>query len=649
MSAAVLNFDIRVKARIIAQSAVCFALAVVLLAGGAYAFYHFKSTEAQRELRTQAVSDIDTARSLILAELEEPLSELLYLASLSEVTTAFTSVISPEHLSDLVSLSAIKKKYDKIRLIDRYGMEVVRINYDDGAPKVVPEKSLQFIGTQYYFPRINSLEKDQIYISPLDLNIEDGKVELPVKPVLRIARPLFDEKGKRRGAAVLNYFGELLYPYLDGINRSPGEQLFLLNKDGYYLYGGAPDDNWGFMFSERAGKKFQSLYPQEWQKMTTGASGQFSTPAGLFSFNTINLEDVALSSSAKIVSDAGSWKLVSVIPGNAVAAGMDTLFHDVMNFVLLLTAAAGVVSFAVGKLRMDNARGEIAVAEMTKSYERFVPREFLRLLNKERYRDITLESNVRKAMGILFSDIRSYTQISEQMEPEEVLSFLNRYFQGISQAIADNRGFVDSFHGDALLALFPETPDQAVRSAVGMRLHLNEFNREREEHEERQIEIGIGIHFGEVTLGTVGTTYRMQATVIGDAVNLAARIESVTKTFKIDIVVTGSALEMMESPESFHLREIDTVRVKGKEHPVVLYEVYDHNAPEIRKTKDELKPLMEQALKWYRKGDFQQALDIFKVCANACPEDSIPPIYIKRCSTFLRIPPGPGWTGVSPV
>ncbi|WP_169433093.1 adenylate/guanylate cyclase domain-containing protein [Maridesulfovibrio zosterae] len=643
------SLNSQTRFRITAQCIGCFFIAASLLIGGAFVLYFYKANEVEGEIRTHIKEHVDSARKLILAEFGEPVSEILYLASLSEVTEAFTGIISSESLADLLSLSKIKKKYDQIRLVDRYGMEVVRINYNDGVPVVAPDNKLQFVGMREYFLRAKDLKKNQVYVSPLDLNIENGKVEIPVKPMIRMATPLFDAEGKRRGLAILNYFGRLLLSSLKNNDSNLGEELFLLNKDGYYLFSPNPEKNWGFMIKDRADDKFQTRFPHLWTRVKNDDSGQVVNGEGLFSFATVKIGSELNDSSVQIISDAGNWKIVSFVPEESITVSTRKVFQDILGFVVVLIFVAAAICIALSRLRFSKAKTETSVLEMTKSYERFVPREFLHLLKKERYRDITLESNVRMIMGILFSDIRSYTHISESREPEEVLSFLNQYFQAINPAISQNRGFVDSFHGDALLALFQEKPDHAVKAAVDMRVQLAKFNQDREENDEERVDIGVGIHFGEVTLGTVGTTYRMQATVIGDAVNLAARIESVTKMFKIGIVVTGAALENMENPESFCIREIDTVRVKGKEHPVVLYEVFDNDSPEVRKAKSEMKDLMEQGLLLYKKGDFQKALDVFKICADACPEDSIPPIYIKRCSTFLRVPPGAGWTGVSSV
>ena len=602
----------QILVRISIQSVICFLLSILFLFCGASALYYYKANEVRRDILSHVQEHVDSARDLILVELGEPVSEILYLASLSEVTKAFSSILSNDNLADLVSLSRVKKKYDQIRLIDRYGMEVVRINYNAGAPRVVPDKELQFKGMKDYFLKTNVLEKNQIYVSPFDLNKDHGKVEVPFKPMIRISTPLFDGEGKRRGLAILNYFGEYLFPYLNTSDEELGEEIFLLNNEGYYLFSPDPELNWGFMFKNRADDRFQARFPEIWSAIQSKESGYILDKQGMFAYTTVNISKVVNEPSAKIMTDAGDWKIVSFVPTGSLDSSTLHLFREILNFVIVLFFVAAAICLILGRIRFSKAKTETSVLEMTKSYERFVPREFLNLLKKERYRDITLESHVRRFMGILFSDIRSYTHISESLEPEEVLLFLNQYFQTINPAISKNRGFVDSFHGDALLALFQDKPDNAVQAAIDMRIKLDEFNSERVKRSEDCINIGIGIHFGEVTLGTVGTTYRMQATVIGDAVNLASRIESVTKNFKVGIVLTGDALEQMEDPEAFCIREIDTIRVKGKDHPVVLYEVFDNDPIEVKNAKSEMKTLMEEGLNFYKKGEFQKALDVFK-------------------------------------
>lgn len=178
--------------------------------------------------------------------------------------------------------------------------------------------------------------------------------------------------------------------------------------------------------------------------------------------------------------------------------------------------------------------------------------------------DVELSTSVQRDITVLFSDIRSYTSLSEDMTHLEVFGFLNDYFVNASRPVGEHAGFIDIFIGDALMALFPRSPQDALEAAVQMRRDLREFNNQRREKGMPPVHCGYGIHYGGVTLGTIGTYDRMQTTAIGDTVNLASRIESVTKTFKVEIVISEDVYNRLPNPGAFLLREIDTVRVKGK-------------------------------------------------------------------------------------
>jgi class 3 adenylate cyclase len=233
------------------------------------------------------------------------------------------------------------------------------------------------------------------------------------------------------------------------------------------------------------------------------------------------------------------------------------------------------------------------------------------------------------------------------MESREVFQFLNDYFKTVSGPVATNHGFIDIFIGDALMALFPRSPEDALRAAIAMRRDLVDFSREKQKEGTPEVNCGYGLHFGEATLGAIGTYERMQTTAIGDTVNLAARIESVTKAFKLDIVISDSVYGRLPDKKEFLLREIDTVRVKGKHEPVVLYECYNGDPEDLAACKTENLHLWEQGLGYYKVGEFDEALEVFTALAKACPEDSVPPIYVKRCNTLKRIPPGEDWAGIS--
>ncbi|MBU1247237.1 MAG: adenylate/guanylate cyclase domain-containing protein [Proteobacteria bacterium] len=215
--------------------------------------------------------------------------------------------------------------------------------------------------------------------------------------------------------------------------------------------------------------------------------------------------------------------------------------------------------------------------------------------------------------------------------------------------ISRHGGFIDAFIGDAVMALFPSGPEGAVHAAVDIRIALRTFRYKSGSSEVVGIATGFGLHTGEVTLGTVGTDRRMQTTAIGDSVNLAARIESSTKLFGVNIIISSGLFDQLPNTTRFKLRSIDMVRVKGKQEVVELFEVFDADPPEILEKKLQSLGLFDEAMLHYREGDFQLAIEKLTLCQEICPEDTLPPIYLKRSNTMLRMPPGDGWTGVSTI
>ncbi|MBD2062738.1 HAMP domain-containing protein [Funiculus sociatus GB2-A5] len=209
------------------------------------------------------------------------------------------------------------------------------------------------------------------------------------------------------------------------------------------------------------------------------------------------------------------------------------------------------------------------------SFYRFVPEKFLLVIAPEGIENIHVGFASTRIITILFADIRGYTAMSEQMTPLETFYFLNDYLACMGQVIDSTGGFIDKYIGDAIMALFDdEATDSALLAALAMRQRLKVFNEERSHQGLPTIDIGIGIHRGEVVMGTVGFSSRIDSTVIGDTVNVAARVESLTKNYDSSILLTQPVVTALRHPKTFPLRLVDKfVRVKGKEEPVAIYEL----------------------------------------------------------------------------
>ena len=209
------------------------------------------------------------------------------------------------------------------------------------------------------------------------------------------------------------------------------------------------------------------------------------------------------------------------------------------------------------------------------SFERFVPGRFLKVIAADGIENIQVGVASTRTITILFADIRGYTSMSEQMTPLETFTLLNDYLACMGQVINNTGGFIDKYIGDAIMALFEdETTGCALHAAVAMQQTLKVFNEERLRKTQPTIKIGIGIHRGEVVMGTIGFTSRIESTVIGDAVNVAARVEGLTRKYDCPILVTESVVTALRSPDTFKLRLVDdSVKVKGKHDPMAIYEL----------------------------------------------------------------------------
>ncbi|MBE9050559.1 HAMP domain-containing protein [Nostocales cyanobacterium LEGE 11386] len=211
------------------------------------------------------------------------------------------------------------------------------------------------------------------------------------------------------------------------------------------------------------------------------------------------------------------------------------------------------------------------------SFERFVPNKFILAIAPQGIENIQVGVAVTRTMTILFCDIRGYTSMSEVMTPLEIFTFLNDYLACMGQAISKTGGFIDKYIGDAIMALFDDqATDGALKAAILMRQSLEQFNHERVKNNLPQIAVGIGIHRGEVVMGTVGFTCRIDSTVVGDAVNIASRIEGMTKHYGCGTLVTESVILSLFAPELFSLRLVDSsVKLKGKDEAIAIYELKD--------------------------------------------------------------------------
>jgi adenylate cyclase len=258
---------------------------------------------------------------------------------------------------------------------------------------------------------------------------------------------------------------------------------------------------------------------------------------------------------------------------------------------------------------------------------------------------------VRQEASILFSDIRSYTTLTESQGAHEIVGMLNEYFSYMVDVIFEHQGILDKFIGDAIMAVFgapfsrPDVdPANAVSAGLDMIKELARYNRERVARGQIAIDAGVGISSGEVVCGNIGSEKRMDYTVIGDGVNLASRLEGATKMYGASIMI--SEFTHARTSGRFLTRELDVIQVKGKTKGVRIFEVFARAGEPVP---DELKRRLDtydQALRLYQGRRWPDALKAFAAGRESFPKDKVFGLYADRCEYFLAHPPADDWNGV---
>ncbi|QJT08698.1 response regulator [Oceanidesulfovibrio marinus] len=261
---------------------------------------------------------------------------------------------NPENLHEVeqsyLLFSLDNPQYDQLRLIDPSGQEIVRVNAKDGRSWLVAKKDLQNKADRYYFKDAVTLPQGELYTSPLDLNIEHKQIELPHKPMLRIAAPLYDTYGKVKAVLVLNYLGQVLLDNMQGHLEYSGQTIMLINQDGYWLHGGGEEANWAFMFPDRTDRTFAAAHPKIWKAMQETESGQLEGPGGIYTYDTLKLSPKSAlhehHRNATVAPEfVQTWKVVSFTPITLMSAMLWQDWPQYLAAALLVIILSGLGAY----------------------------------------------------------------------------------------------------------------------------------------------------------------------------------------------------------------------------------------------------------------------------------------------------------------
>ena len=320
---------------------------------------------------------------------------------------------------------------------------------------------------------------------------------------------------------------------------------------------------------------------------------------------------------------------------------------------VLLTATPILVLLASGiaALTYDYVLERLDKRRVRKTLERYVSRDVVKELLDNPQTYVNAVGGTRRSVAILFSDVRNFTTMTESADSQALVKQLNEYFQEMVKLVFAHSGSLDKFIGDAVMAVWGNIKSNgashdarnAVATALAMHQALAKLNADWKARGIQELAIGIGINFGDVIVGEMGSAEKVEFTAIGDAVNLASRLESLTKEYHLDLLLGENAARLVG--DTYILRTVDYVQVKGKTKPVDVFTVMGGGAAQTVSMPVWL-ARYEDGVRLYRERKFSEAMTEFKECLNRQPDDYLSSMYLKRCQALIENPPDESWNGV---
>jgi len=523
--------------------------------------------------------------------IETSVSDVLFLADLNELEPFLHSDAPSSRAAleqELAAFSRNREIYNQIRILSSSGMELLRVDYVNGRASVVALEDLQHKGDRFYFQDLAQCSAGTIYVSPLDLNMENGVIEWPLNPVMRFALPVGTED-TGTGYLILNLAGSVLLNAFADSHPEPMAIPLLADQRGNLSYGFSADIGWDFMLPGSEGHNLSEVFPEEWTRIVSSEAGQFESSNGLFTHTTL------------VPYEAAGVALCEFTGSDLPPQSLETLAHDVWKNVSWVSAsnlrsvrlsgalqlagwnAFGILLLGTGSwyfARWLAIRGEAhrktteerSLLEST--LQRYMSKEVCHRLLDDPQRHSELGGDAQE-VAVLFVDIRGFTGFAEQHDPKDVVAVLNRALTELVVPLRVYRGILDKYIGDGFLAFFePETDiadaaQRAVDAALVMQRAFANLWSGAPNPALRKLGLGIGISAGRVIVGNVGSRASMDYTVVGDAVNVAARLQSSAKPG--EILISGGVQALLNG--TIETEYSGSTQLRGRREPIDVYNV----------------------------------------------------------------------------
>ncbi len=297
---------------------------------------------------------------------------------------------------------------------------------------------------------------------------------------------------------------------------------------------------------------------------------------------------------------------------------------------------------------LSRIRTHLNLHRVFKATGKFVPHEFLKSVGRESITDVLLGDHIEKNVTVLFSDVRDFTSISEQLTPEESFQFVNQYVGQMGPIIQQNDGFVNQYLGDGIMAIFPSNAEYSLQASIEMHRKIMDYNSDTK-NSKYQIHIGIGIHSGPLVMGIIGDDQRNDTATIADTVNISSRLEGLTKHYGAKILLSEDSILTMVVNGKFNFRQLGKVVVKGKKEPITIYECIDGDPPLVFESKLASLTYFNQGIENFFSREFPEASALFSKVLKICPDDHVARYFLSKAGKYIHEGVPDNWSGTLSV
>ncbi|PAB59906.1 sensor domain-containing diguanylate cyclase [Anaeromicrobium sediminis] len=447
-------------------------------------------------------------KNTINNEFENVIGDLKYLYEKEELQN-YINYGDESELEDLTNqlytFSNSKKIYNQIRLLDADGNEIIKVLYGDNLPQIIPKENLQNKKERYYFKETMKLTKGELYISPLDLNLENGELELPYKPTIRFGTPLYDDERNKRGVLMINYFGKYLIDKIDvrynkNIYKFLTPELMLLNNDGYWLMGNNTSTNWTFMIDGKEHISFKSSYPDAWNSIVENKYGVHKDENGIFTFDTVyptsgytklnNRCNFPNEYTSIVYNSDYSWNLVSYIDDYSIAQIKQYVLNSLIGwsaliiiFIFILSIVLAYIDFN-NKLFKNQLKRDAHTDTLTGLYNRRAGLDIL----KKHIEDLD-ETN--KHLTIAYIDINNLKMVNDINGHKEGDFLICEICNIIKECIRSTDTFC-RLGGDEFLIILNNCSEiQTKKIITKIKVKLSQYTRKSKKNYVFSISVGI--------------------------------------------------------------------------------------------------------------------------------------------------------------